>query len=304
MSKLENILRTFLNMGFIATLAIALSFQLNTAYAQSPFQYEISTGFFLSDDQDDNEVKMYSLQGRHHFSPVVTSGHPLKEAPFLERVGHFELIFALTDFSSNAMIGADGPLYGGSVIDMQPGFPLLLSTGFAKSDLEFDPPANADVSKDLYQLSIGFFVKDPLLVGLGYTRSETELSLSGLLSRTIQRDDYKLFTKWVHAIDLNTALNIEGTIETRQFDEDGNTGSNTLLDILAEYFFNPRTSLGIGLALNKGDDKEDEGATLTLVTTVFLNPSFFVQFGFDKFYADNNEGLDENNFDALLSARF
>ncbi len=302
--QMEDVLRTFFLHAVCTVLLMALPIALETVNAQGHYLTEVSTELFLSDDADNNETEIYAFRGRQHFSPVDASGHPLKEAAFLERIGDIELTFAMTDLRFGSGLAADGPFYGGSVHYMQPGLPFLLITGFQRSRVAFDSPISANITTNLYDLAFGIFLKDGLLIQFGYTHSKTVLSQTSFPSVEFEGDNYDFITKWVYEIDNKTAFNIEGTIGAHQFKDSTSKGSNTVFAILGEYYFNPRMSLGSGYAFNTGDDKDDEGSTATLIATVFINPSFSAQLEFETFFADNIEGEDEDHFDLLLSVRF
>jgi predicted porin len=155
-----------------------------------------------------------------------------------------------------------------------------------------------------YNLGIGMFVRDNLLIALGYGHEKEEFKDQVFGTYEVKNNLYSVSTKWVNEKNNGTALNIEGSIGLDNYDDGFEDGSNTVLGVAADYYFNPRMSVGAGLALNAGDDVGAEGNTLEIRSAIFFNPRFSVRAAFEQFFADNDNSDDEQAISFNLSTRF
>lgn len=284
----------FLNLCF------SIFFCFGTVYAQDGYQAEVSAKYYSSEDDDNIEYKIYSVNGEVYFSKVDTAGHPLAEAAFLERIGSIEVIAGIEEFKADPNVKADGPLYGVGATFMNPRLPIAFQASFITSKLEFDSPSDGDATKELYEFGFGYFITDRLIAGLKYGYSEAEQPIPGAK----EYNSYELSAKYVRVLADGTAFNIESGLLLRQFDDGTEDGSNAIIKVLCDYYINHKVSIGAGFEFNTGDNKYDEGKTFAIDFKAFVLPRISISAGFAKFLADNDEGADKGSLQVTLSARF
>lgn len=280
-------------------LCIAAVLCFGTAYAQDSYQYEAGVDYYTSTDDDDFEVRVYGIRAKAHFSQVNTSGHPLAEAAFLERIGDVELVAGQGDLEAPSAEG-DVSSYTGSVTYMQPGSPITAWIMYDKKEIEADPPTPIKMTIDTFNIGIGSFLADGLRVGFNYGQEEDEIVGVG----TTDYDDYEINVKLVSELGGGKAYNVEGSLGVCQFDNGTTDGSNTILSISGDYYFNERLSLGAGITTNSGDDTSEEGTAIALNLTNFFTPRFYGAVGYEKFSASDSTEPDEDSIDIMLSVRF
>jgi hypothetical protein len=281
-------------------LCISIIFCFGTVYAQDSYQAEVSAKYYSSEDDNNIEYKIYGVNGEVYFSKVDTTGHPLAEAAFLERIGSIKITAGIEEFKDDSNVKADGPLYGVEATFMNPKLPIAFQASFITSKLEFDSPSDGDATKDLYEFGFGYFVTDRLIAGLKYGYSEVEQPIPGAK----EYNNYELSAKYVRVLTDDTAFNIEGGLLLRQFDDDTEDESNVIFNILCDYYINQKVSIGVGFEINTGDIKDDEGKTFAIDFKAFVLPRISINAGFAKFLADNDEGVDKGSLQVTLSARF
>lgn len=279
---------------------------VNAAYAQENFQTEISAYHYNLEDDNDLEFTANSIILKQHFAPVDTSDHPLAEAAFLERIGSVELLIGIADLQYGYGSGseADGSEYGASITYMEPELPIALQAMFVKTDLEFDSPADADMTINAYTLGIGRFLEDGVIFGIEHSHSETELSSPGFPKYTNEIDTYEVAAKYVSDLPDGKAFNVEGTLGFKKYDDGSVDDTNTIFEVSGDYYFDVKTSIACGLSINTGDNKDAEGKEYAIGFNTFMTSNFNIDIGFKKFLADNSKGEDDESFNVTLSARF
>ena len=281
-------------------LCISIIFCFGTVYAQDSYQAEVSAKYYSSEDDDNIEYKIYGVNGEVYFAKVDTTGHPLAEAAFLERIGSIEVTAGIEEFKADPNVKADGPLYGVGATFMNPKLPIAFQASFITSKLEFDSPSDGDATKEHYEFGFGYFITKRLIAGLKYGYSEVEQPIPGAK----KYNNYELSAKYVRVLADGTAFNIESGLLLRQFDDGTEDESNAIIKILCDYYINHKVSIGAGFEINTGDNKYDEGKTFAIDFKAFVLPRISINAGFAKFLADNDEGADKGSLQVTLSARF
>lgn len=287
--------------GFFC-IVFVLSF--NIVYGQDFYRIETSLVYSQLEDEDDFESKEYLLSGTIHFKQVDTGKHPLAEAAFLERVGSLLLGGGIIESDFGKGVKADGTGFGAEVTYAQPDQLVFVNALFITFDSDFDPPVDGEISSDILDFKIGMYLKDGLLVGFEYGHRETDTSIVGILDYKSESDLYGAFTKWVHELENDTAVNVLANLGVDKFDDNTGDGSNIIIEVATDYYFNPRISIGAGLVFNTGDDEYDEGKSFEVRSGIFLNPHFSIEGVFRKFIADNDNVEDEKSIDISLLTRF
>ncbi len=282
-----------------------LFFCIDFVYAQESYRTEFSAGFSNARNKDDIDTTIYSTQARIHFAPVNTSNHPLAETAFLERIGSIALFGGYGE-SEGSLFKSKGPFYGASVTFMKPRMPIVISAKYTRTEIDFELQGQEDRERkvDSYLLGIGYFFKPALLGEIQYAHTENDTTIPIFSFESIRKNDYYgLAAKFVKELPDSTAYNISGTAGVSRFDNDGDRGSNMIVTVSGDYYFNRRISVGAGYALNAGDDKDAEGNMISIRFNAFFNQHFSVNAGVAKFFAENPEGVDRECFNAGITIR-
>ena len=289
----------------LASIAFVVLLEFSTVRAQESYRGEVFAGYSSFDDDDDFELKFYGVGGAVYLTEVPTNGHPLAEAAFLERIGLIGAFVEKIKLEADPILKADGLSFTVFATYSKPELPIVLHARLGKASFDYDSPLDGDFEFDTYVFGIGNYFAHGFLVGLeyGHTKSNQDIPVLSV-NETRKRDNFEGFVKIVRETGVDTAYNIEGGLRISQFDFPSENGSNTILTIGGDYYFNPGLSLGGGFDINSGDDRSDEGFTLEVDLIAFLNPSLSVDFGYGKFFSDNDEGVDSQFLDLFLSVRF
>lgn len=278
--------------------SIASEHKLDAAHAQENYQTEISADWSIYEDDSDREGKTYNLKAEIHFTEVDTVDHPFAEAAFLERIGSIRVSAGKYEYKNSATIKADGHIYAVGANFMKPDLPITIKTEFMKGKLEFDAPLDGNNTINYYNFGIGYFFTRSLLVGVEYSYKEQDIEIPIILvNKTYKRDNYKLAVKFVRELRNGTAFNIEGSFGVSQLDDGTDDESNTIIEILGDYYFNQKISIGGGLERNAGNHNGYEGITFKIDTKAFLTSIFSINFEFEK-------SADEESLQFILLARF
>ncbi|MGA1840071.1 MAG: hypothetical protein ACMUIU_05535 [bacterium] len=286
----------------LGILCIILTFSLSTAYGQGFFNFEASTEF-LNRESDYYEMRDYGLIATSYFKKVDLGSHPWAEAAFMEHASSISVPAGIIQVENSDSEDGDGSVFGVDVTYIHPVQPIYANVSFFKTGVEFDT-SNDEISMNQYNLGIGMFVRNDLLVAFKYGYEKEEFKDQVLGVYKVKNNLYSVATKWVNEKANGTALNLEGSIGLDNYDNGVNDGSNTVLGVAADYYFNPRMSVGTGLSLNAGDDMSAEGNTFEIRSAIFFNPRFSVRAAFEQFFADNDNGEDEQTISFNLSTRF
>ncbi|MFC1523599.1 hypothetical protein ACFL6N_02285 [Thermodesulfobacteriota bacterium] len=276
----------------------------NVAYAKDAYRIEGVLVYENFEDDDDLETKVYGLSVKVHFQPVHPKNHPLAEAAFMERVGHIELNGGQQEAEMGSLIEGDGPFYGVVLNYTQPGNPFVFKAGYTRVDFDFDRPSSINSDSNIFEVGLGYFIKDGFFLGLEYKNVDSELSVAGVTVSERDEDKYTLYSKYVNEIGDGRAWNVEVSAAINDFDRSNDDGNNAIFEIELDYYFNLKISVGAELSLNIGDDKDDEGRTVGIDTTAFINSQFALALKYEWFDAEETEGEDEDVYFIGCLVRF
>jgi len=282
-----------------------LIFCINFVYAQESYRTEISANYSNLREQDNDETNIYSASADLYFAPVNTSNHPLAESAFLERIGSFSL-FGGHGEGEGSSFDSKGPFYGVSLTVRKPQLPFTFRALYRKTEVDFDiqEDENQERDTDSYFLGIGYFIKPAFWGEFQYSHSKSETTFSGSSLETSSKSHfYGVSAKFVKELPDSTAYNITGTAGVLRFDKDGDKGSNIIVTVSGDYYFNRQISVGADYVLNTGDDKDAEGNTISIGFNAFFNQQISVNAGIAKFFAKNPEGEDDESFNAGITIR-
>lgn len=294
-------------MNKIVAVLIAMSFWTLsllctvTVYAQDAFQIEISADYIKLEADDNFESKLYGVYAEVFFLPVKTANHPLAEAAFLERIGSVELFGGKYE-TQGATSKADGPVYRALATFMKPGSALFAEALYYRLKLEADPPSTTNWAADAYGLGIGSFFSDGLLLGIRYFHSKSETT--GPFSSMTKFDDYEMHVKNVSVNADGTALNIEGNAGLRRTDDGSVVESNIAVGVSGDYYFTRQVSAGVGIEVETGENRWDEGVTASINVNAYANQSFSAKMAYEKFSAHHETVPDDDLINVTVSVRF
>lgn len=304
-------------------LVLSSLFLFTIAFAQETYRTRISAGYLYFDDELDYELNDYGISASVFFSPVDPKDHLRAEASFLERIGGVSVFGSLSDFETGNGYEGDGFFYGVSTTLMKPKLPFMLAAKYAKQEDEYDKPIDSERSIDYLGLSMGYFVSDTLLLDVSFTRSKEDREMkivlidnySFVLNSTIEYDAYGISAKYVNEKSGHGGFNIEGgvkiiekekgvSIDNYDYRYRYDDGTNLIFGAHGDYYFNQDISIGGTAQINTGDNKDDEGAILGANAMYFITPRISMGCSYTKFFADNDEGKDEDVIKAMASIRF
>ncbi|MBN4054430.1 putative porin [Nitrospira defluvii] len=291
---------------FIVVLSGLFIMNAANANAIEEYQMAISNDYFYSEDDENNKFMGYGIFVRQYFSPVNTFEHPLAEAAFLERVGSFGLlvISSESEFSSPlGMIDVDRLSYGAFATFRKPRIPLSLDLSFSQSDARFDTIFIGDTATKRYLVDIGLFILEGVRIDLEYAYSETRNDSVFFSGTTSKNTSYALQSKIVKKFPNDHAMNFQAEIGIDEFEDLSEEGQNTIIELIADYYFNRFISLGGSVELNRGDRNFSEGESYEVNLLAFLNSHFSVAFSYGIFSADNTAGIDVESYRVFVSVR-
>ncbi len=263
-------------------------------FAQDSYRAEAGAGYITSEDDSNIEMNMPIVFATFHFDEVNTSGHPLAEAAFLERIG--SIGFMLGEGDIEGSVNGDVSYLVADLTYMKPDTPYFAEVTLFKTEIEV-PGQTIDV--DDIALEAGMFLADTLRVSLTYFTGETET-----FGQTMDSDGFGANVKFVKKHENGKACNLEGRVERTSNEFASLDESNTIISLLADHYFNEKTNIELGYTINSGDDKDVEGDTLSLGVRHFFTPKFYGELYYDKFSADDATTDDEDEWLVAVSARF
>ncbi|MGD8941139.1 MAG: hypothetical protein PVJ72_17285 [Gammaproteobacteria bacterium] len=263
------------------------------------YRAEAELGYSTTDG-DDYDSKIVDLGFAYYLSPVSISNTPYAEAPFLERVGSVVAVYGKIDSEWDFGSG-DGPLYGLGFQYAEKNLPFYFDVLYAKADQDIDSKVNsratANIKSDTVGIDFGYYLSDDSAISFGYAQNETKGEAYNPYQFPQQEtfksesDNYSIGFKKVTLLDQNRAFNLEIEFLRSSYDDDGESGDNDEISLLADYYVNPATSFGLGFMTNSGDAESAEGDTVSLRFKVYATPAFSLEAAYDDFSAkqDNND---------------
>lgn len=274
-------------------VAICSMFLAGNVFAEESYRAEVGISYMNVDEDNAVEYKVPAVSVLYQFADVNTSGHPLAEASFLERIGNVEVSVGEGDVESPGS-EYDVSTLGLSLIYMQPGSPYAI--GLEYFDFDIDVPGT-EFSTETLNLRLGYFLADGLRVDLEYGQIEETVGAS-----ETDVDRYAVSAKYVKKQDDGRACNLEAGIEKVDVDNTADD-SYTEFFVSADHYFNERFNIGLGYAINSGDVSSAEGDTFTLRARNFFTPMVYGEVSYVDFLPDHSI-YDSDELTVSLTARF
>ena len=120
---------------------------------------------------------------------------------------------------------------------------------------------------------------------------------------TFKTNTYSLNAKYVKEMN-EKGYSISSSLSQEKTDSSTLNESNTILNFLGNYFLNRSFSLGSAINYNVGEDKSDEGFTLSPRASIFITSLFHLDLLYSKFYADDPTGRNSDSYLIVVDHRF
>jgi len=280
-------------------LLVSVVLASSAAPAAEQYQTEVSAVYSRFDSEDDLRVITYGPAMEWYFSPVNTSDHSYAEAAFLEHIGS---VFATVQKMSTKIgaFDADGPMTNIGINYARPDFPFAIraQAGYAKLDID---SVSGNVRINSYLLKAGYFFAKTLLAGIEYSSSKQDVSIA---ATNLKQTEYGLFGKYVHELGHHRELSFEARLSQEKDHNGVEELTNTVEEILVDYYLSRSLSIGAGIANSSGQDASRDGMTYSARARYFIVPQFSIEAGYEKFQDAHDGYPGEKSLDVVLAARF
>ncbi len=269
--------------------------------AAEDFQNEVGVQRFHLKEDGGGKLTQNLLGFGHYFRPVSTEGKPLNEAAFLDRVGGVEAVLADAEYTGS--FDADIDAFGIEATLARKDIPWVLELSYIQQDVKYTAPANADLDYEGYQLAVGYFIKNGLLVSGLYGRADG--NLSGAAVNDIKETNYGLEVNWVQLLSLQTAFKLEASVERDRIKDDFGTDNGQQMLVSGTYYFTPAAGAGLSFSKRTHDIKSREGVFIGIEAQLFVTPQFSIEADVGQFDADSSvSGENEDRWKLGLAYRF
>jgi hypothetical protein len=311
--------------------------------------YQASAGVFYNMSTSDTlDLTMYGLQFAGNFPEVVEGAEPVEEAEFVQRAADLEFQFGLLEFEIKDDTGGgldlalDGDLVAGHVTLANKEFPVALiisGTRFTIDDdedltLNIPPPTTINVEFESETTEFGgllfVFASPRAGFGIQFSRSETDSDITFTVpafpaansasTNTSETARIGAMFKVLLPLPPNFWLNVEGggrmigvedtspAPEVQDEDMD-----NHEFYINSDFYVDRYLSVGLGVSVNNGDDKDDKGATYGARIRYNFGTRVRLELSYSHFAVAEkdldptqagNEADDRDDFNISVIARF
>lgn len=246
---------TALALAITASVAVA-----HSAHAKE-FQHQLDLGYLEYDVGDNEDAHLLHLSGTHYFAPVDTTGLPLREAAFLRKAN--SLSIGYSQFDSEDEFSEDTEKLRSVDVGYYIPNTMFYVGGSVSQFKEESTFEYYDGERENYQ---GDW-ESHWIARLGITPTEGLLVWTEFYKDTDISDYPNINAKYVKPLVNDTAVGIEARAA-----KETNWDSRQL-ELIADYYFNSRFSVGAGVFHSEQDSFGSETDSL-LRTSYFLTDSF------------------------------
>lgn len=232
--------------------AVALALAAGQGIAD-PFQMEGGLSYMDFDAFDDSAL---GVDFTYHFDTVATSGHPLNEAPFLERSNNLSVEYVTFDEADLDLLNVGIEAYFEDI--------------YAAAELSRTDAV--DTTNDI-GLRLGYMIDDGFRVHAGVDLNDNDEDTK----------DINLGLKYVNKMSGDTAVNVE--FDLTMVDDPDDT---IMYDLAGDYYFNRYGSVGL---MYMDDDNSATEATIGVRGKYFVTSMISVEARFTDNDGDNTMGL-------------
>jgi len=299
-------MKKLLRTAYIAPLLWAI--MVSISQAESP-NYNVSAqGMYSSTDHDDNtNFTQMGVGARYFLAPVNPNKGPLNEAEFLDRQSNLQGMLGTLSID----LDTGDPVVGivsldGDFVDI--GFEFADQTQPFTAGVEYVTGSatktvlgvKGKITVDITAITLGYFLDSHSAVGFKYETTTTEIKADGVSQGKYDADTLGVKYKNVMPLADSKYVNFEAGLDHIS---DNDNNSNNELSARFDYYFDIKTGLFGGLALNSGDDPSTEGTTLGLGAHYFVSPTVKLLFQYENFMAKDSF-YDDKTIDIEVEARF
>lgn len=228
------------------------------ASLQADYNSEIQLGY-TNHDFDGNDVDLYQAGVTLYTRPLTYRGKtPHDEAAFFNKVGQVDIVYGRVD-DSDLNFDAYGVTYTARSADSPHGF----SASWMHSDPGYS--LNAYGAGYFRYLDTGFTVGADIEV---------------LDDRNNDQWAYRVSSKRLFAFQGDRWLSLDGGLTWTDYASDNKFGA----EVAANYYFTPRTSLGVTL----GTDEDFDDLSSEFRLTHYIGEAFALDLGFGRDFIDRS----------------
>jgi hypothetical protein len=279
--------------ALVATLATMVGVG---AQAADEYQVEVNGGYSITtiDSNPEVESSLLQLEGIYHvLGPVQLGEHAYEEAAFLEhssfvsaRIGRVNL--------DNGIDDADGFSWGLTGRYAQKEVPVTAQLSIDSFDI-----SDLDTENLTWDLRIGYWIAPNGELGLGYTRSTTDI---GAPDDQVDATIYA-YGKWVTEINADLDLNLEATFGQINYDDGTIDDDNWVGTAAADVYFQQKYGIGLTLGGETGDANDAEGNSIGVRASAWFTPQIGVRASWETFMAKEDDS-DSDTWSLEVAGRF
>ena len=270
-------------------LAVMFCFAGSQAYA---FQAEAGFQNDSTDIDSNNDLSVMSVGGTYYLKPVDVSG-PQREAAFLAKASGVNAHYGTVD-ATVASTGLSGNAYGLGVDYLLPMHDIKVGVGIQSYDVS---ASGTTFKQSMTTLGVGKYLDDRKYVAFSYGTGTD--SVTGFPDT--DNTDINVNGKWLLEQNGKT-INLEGSIARASSDDGITSGSNNIIKVGGDYYWDNSLSVGMGYSTNSGDNTSDEGSTIDLQAEKYVTEAMSVAMVYSKFSADS--ASDETTISFTIGGRF
>ena len=270
--------------------------------AQETFRSEI---FFLHSNSEFGSLDGNSnvFAGAYFFSPVNTGNGPLAENTFLSRSSAISVVVNNSELSgafSKSQYDADSSGYGLFFEIRDPSTPNTVLAGLLKNKTDITSPVETNHDTTTTIFALGRYFSDNFHVNLRFFKRQAHDLPAGW-------DDYYAYSiasKFVKPSSNGSTYNLEVSFDRVYDDYNSIREINNSISVEGDYYLNNYFGIGGGINLDRGDNEDTEGETLTLGTSYFFSSSLGVEIQASRFYPNKSELTKDKSINATIALRF
>jgi len=272
--------------------------------AKESYQVELSAEY-LGDKESVDEIKAIALSAEVYFDKVKSGSHPYAENAYLEQASRLGIAYVDLEYTG-ASLSMDESDFFLLARYIDPLSHLILEGGAIEISSDINNGVGGGVDGSGFVFGLGTYVNSHSSVVFNYLQVDLDIDIApGFVAVSKEKiTDIGVAYKSVTSLEGGKAFNFEASITSSEFDDGTASISNTIVELVGDYYLDKTTSIGALLEMNSGDDEGNEGQTMGLRFKKFVTPVISVAAEVSQFNADNFLGEDSDRFLVGVAARF
>jgi len=283
------------------------------ALAEDTFQAEAGLSYsrFKSDSLRENTA---GAEASYFFDklPTQPKDYPLEQVRFVERIGSVTANYSQTSFTvPNADSLSNGWMYGATILFARPETPFFVSAGYDSlysgklRTFSFESESDGK----FYQLEVGAYVDKTTALSLGWSRNSTRnKSTSGgtpLSDSKDTLDSVSVSGQHLARLSGGDHLALLAGLSLDSHERQGSASEkNRTVFVQATYYPTKMLGLKLGVLVDRGDDRLNEGEFYLAGVQMFVTPTLSLSLDFQKNHAKAPTGTDFDFLTLKALARF